>query len=353
MFLGCDVEALRAHARMMTATRTMIDGRAELLMTSIGAARWDGDDADAFRADAASHLVEPLRRLAAAWRAHALALAVHADEQDAVSAGETASPAPGQRLLDRLVLGPSSDAAGPVEGFLDRVAPLDPGPSRGFFGDALGAERGARAERLWNQVTQHAATQSASLPRSMTDYLGAAEALVVDDANRRLGVYEAMQGARDGDLFRVADGGVSYGLAGADEAANVLKFTPAAPIGWLSAHVTGRVNGAWAGIRGAALDDEDAGGSPSRYLLQTPNRIDADVLEPLADRVSGPLGDGLRALGAHPAVGLSVVEHEIDEAGARVADGIESSPVLRPLHELPRRWAEGPRHGVEALRRRR
>ncbi|UYG17769.1 hypothetical protein BRM3_04930 [Brachybacterium huguangmaarense] len=349
MFLGCDVEALHARARTMTRTAAWIEHRAATIEATLGAARWEGDDAEAFGADAASRLVAPLRRLAAAWREHARALAAHADEQDAVSTGE--GRAPGGRLLDRLVLGPSPHETDPVSETLDRLAPLDPGPSRGFFGDALGQEQGRRAERLWNEVTQHAAEHSSGTARRKASLLGAVEALVVDDANRRLGIYEATQGARDGDLFRVADGGVSYGLAGADEVANALKFTPAAPIGWLSAQVTGRANGAWARARGAALDDEDAGGSPSRYLMQAPARIDADVLEPLADRVGGPVGDGLRTLGAYPATSLSVVEHEIDRAGARVAEGIERSPVLRPLHELPRRWAEAPRHGAERLRR--
>lgn len=106
-FLGADTEALRALSRAVGGGAERLEQLTAQLDGIVGGARWQGPDADAFRADWAGHVRTGLHARVGALRGEAAELAGQADEQDGASGdggaggpggaadGPRASPPPG------------------------------------------------------------------------------------------------------------------------------------------------------------------------------------------------------------------------------------------------------------------
>lgn len=106
-FLGADTEALRALGRAVGGGAERLEQLTAQLDGIVGGARWQGPDADAFRADWAGHVRTGMHARVGALRGEAAELAGQADEQDGASGdggaggpggaadGPRASPTPG------------------------------------------------------------------------------------------------------------------------------------------------------------------------------------------------------------------------------------------------------------------
>lgn len=106
-FLGADTEALRALGRAVGGGAERLEQLTAQLDGIVGGARWQGPDADAFRADWAGHVRTGMHARVGALRGEAAELAGQADEQDGASGdggaggpggaadGPRASPPPG------------------------------------------------------------------------------------------------------------------------------------------------------------------------------------------------------------------------------------------------------------------
>ena len=106
-FLGADTEALRALGRAVGGGAERLEQLTVQLDAIVGGARWQGPDADAFRADWAGHVRTGMHARVGALRGEAAELAGQADEQDGASGdggaggpggaadGPRASPPPG------------------------------------------------------------------------------------------------------------------------------------------------------------------------------------------------------------------------------------------------------------------
>lgn len=233
---------------------------------------------------------------------------------------------------------------------LDRVLPpTDEGRSHGLIRDALGPTAGPTAEKVWLETTEKVAGAGAS-----GSVPGAVAAVAVDGVNEQLGRYEELQGVRDGDLLETADGAITVRLSQVDAVAHIGAFTPAAPIAAAAMPVTAAAVGAWTSLRSKALEDELAGGrsegSPTRYLLQTPDRFNEQRVQPLAHRIGGPIGDAVSVVGDEVASGDRWVEQSIDRQGQLQREAIEKVPHLDEVLSLPRRAVETPRHVIERAR---
>ena len=106
-FLGADTEALRALGRAVGGGAERLEQLTAQLDGIVGGARWQGPDADAFRADWVGRVRTGLHARVGALRGEAAELAGQAEEQDGASgdggvgcpggaaAGPRASPPPG------------------------------------------------------------------------------------------------------------------------------------------------------------------------------------------------------------------------------------------------------------------
>lgn len=347
-FLGCDTDALRDTARLLGAASARAEAAAAELAASGAALAWEGPDADAFRDVLAHRAVAGLARLAAAWRAAAVTLCREAEDQDATSAPSAAS---GPSVPSAASISSAASARRPIHELLERLLPLDDGPSRGFFTDLAGTEAGPELEHGWVGVTQKSALAGMGIGRAGRGPLGSLRAVATDRANMGIGFYEASQGVRDGDALRVADGVTTWSLSAADGLANALELTPLAPMGRVVSPITGAAVWAWAEARDSTLADPDAQGSPSRHLLRTPIRLEEEVIRPLAERLPEPIGEPLGragAIGSHAAAAVEDIDDLIAGRWRGAIDGTAVDDVL----SLPRRSVEAPRHAVEAWRQR-
>lgn len=359
MFLGCDTDALRAIADRMEASGHATAEAAAAIERAIETVPWDGVDAEAFRADVRAGLVVALGRIAETWQMLAAEGRAQSREQDEASAPDPA-PMPGATLPllppgpgvpPVPVRAPSPDATlrERLRAWLDRVLPLDEGPSRGLFSDVLGPEHGPRAEEAWADVSVHAGRASGGIGP-----LGTVEAIAVDEVNKRIGSYEVTQGVRDGDGAVAMDGVLTGRLANADQLFAALELTPLAPLGVAGSTVTGRANEVWWGLRSDARAEEAEGGesrgSATRYVLQAPRRALEDHVRPFVERVPGPAGD----VGSLATEGLISAhragERTSDETHRAASEALREVPGVDEALSMPRRLAESPRHSVERIR---
>lgn len=359
MFLGCNTDGLRAIADAMDRAARALAAIAAGIAWGVEAVPWEGPDAEAYRLEVRAGILEGLERAIEEWRERAEEARRHAQEQDEASAPEPADTAPAG-TSPSAPTAPATPAAPTLPrlpfglyarrpGLLDRVLPVDPGPSRGWFQDSLGEETGAHAERDWAKLSAQAGAASAT-----PSPIGSAEAIVVDAANARLGEYEVSQGLRDGDHAAVVDGLITARLAKADGIFATLELTPLAPLGVAGSSVTGSLNGAWWGLRGAALAEEEDGGtsrgSATRYLMQTPRRLDEETIQPLAEKLPAPLGRPISQAGTTLAEVEREAEDGWDRASATQRDMLLAVPGVEETLSLPRRIAESPRHSIERIR---
>lgn len=361
MFLGCDTDALRAIADRMEASGHATADAAAAIARAIETVPWHGADAEAFRADVRAGLVVALDRIAE--RCHALAAEGRAQsrEQDEASAPDVAPmpgatlplltpmPGPGTPPVPVHAPRPGATLRERLHAWLDRVLPLDEGPSQGFITDVVGQEHGLRAEKAWADVSVHAGRVSGGVGP-----LGTVEAIAVDEVNKRIGTYEVTQGVRDGDGAVAMDGVLTGRLANADQLFAALELTPLAPLGVTGSMVTGRANEVWWALRSEAIAEEAEGGesrgSATRYLLQAPRRALEDDVRSFVERVPGPAGD----VGSLATEGLISAhragERTSDESHRAASEALREVPGVDEALSMPRRLAESPRHGVERIR---
>lgn len=357
MFIGCDPERLREAAAELEHGAAELDARAASTAAGFATVPWHGPDADRARDEAHSRLVEPLRVLAIRARGCAQTLRADAEEQDAVSApdGGGAMPVPTGAFgaataggiahlasTARSAAGAGAGADPSGDGDLARAMrhgmPVHVEPSRGLFGDLAGPG----AEELWLDASDHAAKASMK-PGGAS----AVEAIVADTIGVAHADYEIAQGVDEGDPFRVADGLVERRLASADALFNALELTPAAPIGMVGSGITGGLLQGWNDLRRDALADEAGGGegegSVARYVLQTPRRIDEDVVQPWAQRTGGPLGEAVGTVSAGVADGEERFEEAMDRGTSRIRSRLSDIPGADSVLAAPRTAVEMPR----------
>ena len=94
-FLGADTEALRALGRAVGGGAERLEQLTAQLDGIVGGARWQGPDADAFRADWAGRVRTGLHARIGALRGEAAELAGQAEEQDGASGGPGGPGVPG------------------------------------------------------------------------------------------------------------------------------------------------------------------------------------------------------------------------------------------------------------------
>lgn len=315
-FYGADTEALRGHGQAVARGGQSIDELFSTLSSILGAVRWVGPDADAFRDAFAQALQARVRPTCEELRARAETLGREAEEQDSTSEedGGGSGGAGGGGIV-----GGAQDVLEALRGWLDDYEPLE---SDGFFNDLFG-ENGTTAFNIYTGVTS-LLDLGGMLPIPGLTQVG----MATDLATMEIAKYDMIQSFQDGEFFNTADAAITYGINGLDVVVGAIGTIPTPPtvaIGEVGGIVTGGLDLLWNGATALAVNTGWGGGSPSRMLLEAPgNMIEALTGWDGASQITTAAADG--------------IESAFSDASQQVRDAV---PILDPLIDIPQRGLEG------------